>query len=128
MTSGVAGRSCVHVPGCGWHPTGSALVGTNEFRNRKALGPKGLIQLPHAGAGREPDLLGHGVEPEAVAVRAMPAGWAWAAVADGAEIVSPLQWRRLPLAKPACVRSDAPGEPVDEPSPWRVWIIQDQRQ
>jgi hypothetical protein len=106
----------------------SALVGTNELRNRKVLGPKGLLQLPHAGAGREPDLLSYGVEPEAVSVRAVPAGWAWAAVADRGEIVSPLQWRRLPLAKSARIRADAPGEPVDEPSPWRVRIIQDQRQ
>ena len=45
------------------------------------------------------------------------AGRAWAAVADRGEIVSPLQWRRLPLGEPACVRGDAPGEPVDEPPP-----------
>jgi hypothetical protein len=108
--------------------TGSALVGTNELRNRKVLGPKGLLQLAHAGAGREPELLGQGVEPEAVAVMAVPAGWAWAAVADRAEVVAPLQWRRLPFGKPACVRGDALGEPVDEPSPWRVRVIQDQRQ
>ena len=54
--------------------TGSALVGTNELRNRKVLGCEGLLQLPHADAGREPELLGHGVEPEPVAVRAVPAG------------------------------------------------------
>ena len=56
--------------------TGSALVGTNELRNRKVLGPKGLLQLPHAGAGREPEILSYGVELEAVAVRAVAAGWA----------------------------------------------------
>ena len=101
---------------------GSALVGANELRNRKVLGREGLLQFVHAGAGREPELLGQGVEPEAVAVRPVPAGWAWAAVADRAEVVSPLQGRRLPFGKPACVRGDAPGEPV-EPSPWRVRIV-----
>ena len=107
--------------------TGSALVGTNELRNRKVLGPKGLLQLPHAGAGREPEILSYGVELEAVAVRAVAAGWAGAAVADRAEVVASLQRRCLPLAKPAGVRGDAPGESVDEPPPWRVRIIQDQR-
>jgi hypothetical protein len=38
--------------------------------------PRGLLQLPHAAAGREPDLLSYGVELEAIAVRAVPAGWA----------------------------------------------------
>jgi hypothetical protein len=104
---------------------GSAVVGTNELRNRKVLGREGLLQLPHAGAGREPEFLGQGVELEAVAVTAVPAGWAWAAVADRAEFVAALQRRRLPLAKPTGVGGDAPGEPVDEPSPWRVRIVQD---
>jgi hypothetical protein len=98
MTSRVAGRSCVHIPGFGWHPTGSALVGTNELRNRKVLGPKGLLQFANAGAGGEPDLLSHGVELEAVAVRAVPAGWA--GVADHGEVASALSGAASPSPSP----------------------------
>jgi hypothetical protein len=63
------------------------------------------------------------VEAEAVAVAPMPARRAWAAVADRAEVVAPFQWRCLPVGKRACVRGDAPGEPVDEAPAWRVRVV-----
>ena len=80
--------------------TGSALVGTNELRNRKHVAGERLLQLPHADAGREPELLGHGVEPEPVAVRAVPAGRAGAAVADRAEAVAPSNGAGSPSPSP----------------------------
>ena len=44
--------------------TGSALVDPNELRNREEVAREGLLQHPHASAGREPELLAEGVEPE----------------------------------------------------------------
>ena len=55
---------------------GVRVKGYQHVRNRQVLGREGLLQLLGAGAGREPELLGHGVELEAVAVTAVPAGWA----------------------------------------------------
>jgi hypothetical protein len=43
---------------------GSAFVDTNELRNRQFLGPEGLLQLLGAGAGREPEFLGHVIRPD----------------------------------------------------------------
>ena len=74
--------------------------GTDQLRNREEVGCDGPLQLLDAGAGCEPEVPGNGVELEAVAVRAVPAGWAWAAVADRAEVVAPLCRCCLPLAMP----------------------------
>jgi hypothetical protein len=84
--------------------TASALVGTDELRNRKVVGREGLLKLLHAGAGGEPEVFGEGVELEAVAVRSVPSWGAGAAVADRAEVVAALQRRRLPLIKDSCLR------------------------
>ena len=105
---------------------GSAFVGPDELRDRKDLAPEDPLQLPHARARRKPQVLAHGMEPEAVAVASVPARRAWPAIADRAEVVAPLQRRRLPVGKPTCVRGDAPGEPVDEAPGRRVRIVQDQ--
>jgi len=51
----------------------SALVGPDEFRDREDLAPEAPLQLPHAGAGRKPKVLAHGMELEAVAVASVPA-------------------------------------------------------
>jgi hypothetical protein len=104
----------------------SAFVGGDELRNREEVARECPLQLAHSGAGREPELLAEGVEPEAVAVT--PAGRAWPPVADRAEVVASLERCRLALGQPTGVRGDAPGEPVDEPSSWRVRIVKDQRE
>ena len=69
----------------------SAFVGADEFRHREEVARERPLQLRHASAGREPEFLAKGVEPEAVAVTPAPAGWAGAAIADRAEVVAPLQ-------------------------------------
>jgi hypothetical protein len=82
-----------------------ALVDANELRHREHLAFERLLQFGHADAGRQPDLLGHGVEPEPVAVGAVPAGWAGSAVADRAEVVVSFTRRRLALGQPTRVRA-----------------------
>jgi hypothetical protein len=54
----------------------SALVEADELGHREHLASERLLQVGHAGAGREPEFLVKGVEPEPVAVGAVPAGWA----------------------------------------------------
>ena len=54
--------------------TGSALVDPNELRNREEVAREGLLQHPHASAGREPELLAEAVELEAVAMGPCPRG------------------------------------------------------
>jgi hypothetical protein len=83
---------------------GSAFVGADELRHPKHVVPQRRLQLRHAGAGREPELLGKGVQPEAVAVRAAPPGRAGAAIADRAEVVAYLQRRWRALGQPVGVR------------------------
>jgi hypothetical protein len=61
------------------------LVGTHELRDRDNLGREGPLQL-HASAGREPEIPGHGVELEAVAVAPVPARRAWPAIAVRADL------------------------------------------
>jgi hypothetical protein len=107
---------------------GSALVGPDQFRDREDLALQRPLQVPHTSAMGKPEVLGHRVEPEPVAVTPVPAGRAGSAVADRAEVVAALQRRCLSLGKPACVWGDAPGQPVGEPPPWRVGIVQDERE
>jgi hypothetical protein len=71
----------------------SALVDADELGHCEHLALERLLQFGHASAGREPEFLAEGVEPEPVAVGTVPAGWAGAAVADRAEVVAPLQRR-----------------------------------
>ena len=42
---------------------GSAFVGADELRHRQEVARDHPLQLPDAGAGREPELLAKGVEP-----------------------------------------------------------------
>src|SRR6266540_5277615 len=72
----------------------SAFVDPDELRDRKDLAPEDPLQLPHASARRKPQVLAHGMEPEAVAVASVPARRAWPAIADRAEVVAPLQRSR----------------------------------
>src|SRR5437899_10595243 len=86
------------------------------------------FELVPVGAGCELELGVERVQPEDVVMRAVARWRAGAAITDRAEAVAPLQRGDFSLAQPACLRRQAPGEPVRERAAGRVGIVDDERE
>jgi hypothetical protein len=111
-TPGERGDSANAAPTSAGLPTGSAaaarparprsaLVPADELRCREDVAGEGPLELTPPGAEADVELGVESVQPEEVAVCAVPGRRTWPAPAAHPEVVASLGRRRLALRKPA---------------------------